>query len=115
MSDFIKKPCQHCPYREDVKPFLTPERGEELAYTALNPYSSFYCHKTLEEDEQCEDGSDGNRVGQSSKMCAGFLTLQHNENGKTFYDDEGFEPSPLVYDDAYSMEQAYDNQSKEGK
>ena len=40
MSEFIKNPCSHCPYRHDVKPFLTPERGEELAYLATNPYSN---------------------------------------------------------------------------
>ena len=28
---FVKKPCQHCPFRRDVKPFLTPERAEEIA------------------------------------------------------------------------------------
>lgn len=68
-----------------------------MAYSATNPYNSFYCHKTLEE----------NFVGQTTKVCAGFLTLQHNENGSTAYDEDGFEPSPDVYEDAYEMEQAY--------
>lgn len=103
MCDFIKKPCIHCPYRADVKPFLTPERGEELAYLTCNPYNTFHCHKTLEYDED----SDETYSGQTSKVCAGFLTLQHNINGSTHYDHQGFEPSDNVYCDEYEMAQAY--------
>lgn len=108
MSDFVKKPCAHCPYRRDVKPFLTPERGEELAYAAENPYNSFPCHKTLESNDEGET-----EIAASSKMCAGFLTLQHNSNGETFYDDEGFEPSPLVYDDSWEMAEAYSAEARD--
>lgn len=105
MTDFIKKPCAHCPYRADVKPFLTPERGEELAYAASNPYNTFYCHKTLEHDDEEGDTC----VGGESKVCAGFLSLQHNVNGKTWYDAEGFKPSNNVYCDEYEMAQAYED------
>lgn len=108
MSDFIKKPCQHCPYRRDVKPFLTSERAEELAYLAQNPYNTFHCHKTIEHN----DDGDGYAV-EGSKICAGFLTLQHNENGSTFYDSDGFEPSELVYDDASEMVYAYYEEEEE--
>ena len=102
MSDFIKKPCKHCPYRHDVKPFLHPERGEELAYTATNPYNSFPCHKTTSHDD------DGETVGQAQwQQCAGFLTLMHNELGETPYDEDGFKPSPLVYNEASEMAEAY--------
>ena len=114
MTDFVKKPCKHCPYRADVKPFLTPERGEELAYLANNPYSTFTCHKTLEHDDDDDDYDDDYDDGQgyhgeSSKICAGFLSLQHNENGETFYDDEGFKPCPSVYSDSWDMVEAYEN------
>lgn len=112
MPDFIKKPCAQCPYRRDVKPFLHPSRGEELAYTAQNPYSTFYCHKTLEDDDS-DDEECGNRIGQSTKVCAGFLTLQHNENGSTAYDEDGFKPSDNVYSDSYEMADAYAGEEKE--
>ncbi len=101
MSDFVKKPCIHCPYRRDVEPFLTPERGEELAYAAENPYNTFHCHKTLESDDE------GTFVGNSSKICAGFLTLQHNILGETLYDNDGFEPNGNVYEDSFEMVAAY--------
>jgi hypothetical protein len=102
MSDFMKNPCEHCPFRRDVKPFLTPERGEELAYATENPYNSFPCHKTLEHDDE------DTFVGEDSKECAGFLSMQHEACGSTAYDGEGFEPSPLVYDDSFAMAQAYE-------
>lgn len=101
MSDFIKKPCKNCPYRKDVKPFLTPIRGEELAYLAQNPYSTFTCHKTLEHDDE------GNAFGSEQKICAGFLSLQSNELGGTYYDDNGFQASDNVYSDSCEMIDAY--------
>jgi hypothetical protein len=107
MNNFMKKPCEQCPYRHDVKPFLHPRRGVELAFLAQNPYSSFHCHKTT---VSCDDDSGENYAGSESKMCAGFLSLQHNENGRTFYDEDGFEPSPLAYGSSDDMMDAYDEE-----
>jgi len=104
MTDFIKKPCQHCPYRNDVKPFLTSERGEELAYAATNPYNSFPCHKTLKNDDDS-----GLYEHQGSKQCAGFLTLMAAELGEDSVCYEGFKPSYKdVYLDVYEMADAYE-------
>lgn len=87
----MKTPCKHCPYRHDVKPFVTQERHEELAYHASNPYNSFPCHKTTEYD----DDTDDMEVVETSKECAGFMALQHFENGNRLPD--GFIPSDTVY------------------
>ncbi|URC15286.1 hypothetical protein GD1_162 [Paraglaciecola Antarctic GD virus 1] len=108
MSNFMKSPCNSCPFRRDVKPFLYPARAEELAYGTSNPYNSFTCHKTLEHDEELEE----NYAGEKSKECAGFLSMQHNNNGKTSYDRDGFEPSELVYDDPCEMVEAYEEQEE---
>jgi hypothetical protein len=105
MSDFVKVPCKHCPFRADVKPFLTRERGEELAYSTENPYNSFPCHKTTDHVEH-EDGSDM-VVTEESKTCAGFLSMQITANGDE-YKPEGFEVSNLVYQESYDMAEAYD-------
>lgn len=108
MTDYIKKPCQHCPFRTDVKPFLHPERGEELAYASQNRYQSFPCHKTtisLDNDE----GSRG--YDEGTKECAGFLTLKAQHCG----DDDlpkGFKPSwELIYIDASEMAWAYESEA----
>jgi len=106
MTDFMKKPCEHCPFRRDVKPFLTSSRGEELAYHAQNPYNSFTCHKTTVSDE--EFGGEGSEMVavETSLECAGFLTLQINEAG--IEPPDGFEPSwEQVYSDSWEMCDAY--------
>jgi len=100
----MKQPCKHCPFRSDVKPFLHPERGEELAYHAQNPYNSFTCHKTTEADK---DGFEMN-VTEESKKCAGFMTLQIVEGMPI---PDGFIPSyDIVYQEVYEMIDAYANQ-----
>lgn len=78
-----------------------------MAYIAQNPYNSFVCHKTT----VSSDDDDGERhCTPQSKICAGFLSLQHNENGETLYDEDGFEPSPLVYESSYEMSEAYERE-----
>lgn len=109
MNDwYMKKPCDKCPYRRDVKPYLTPERGEELAFHAQNPFNSFPCHLTTVSDE--EFGGDGseNVAIETSRECAGLLTLVYNEDGSL--PDKSFEPSDLVYSDAWDMMNAYAEQ-----
>lgn len=103
-DEFMAKPCAQCPYRNDVKPFLTPERGDELANIVHNPYNYFPCHKTT------ENGDDGETVNcHKEKMCAGFLTLQAAETGENQYEEEGFKPSyELCYADSWEMTEAYE-------
>jgi hypothetical protein len=104
MSEFMKKPCQHCPFRRDVEPFLRTERAEEIAYSATNPYNSFPCHKTTEADEEGDEMLET----ENSKQCAGFLTMMKNECGRTFYDEDGFEPDFAgCYNEAFEMVEAY--------
>lgn len=105
----MKKPCEQCPFRRDVKPFLTPERGEELAYLAQNSYNTFHCHKTTVSDEEFGGEGDEMVATEKSKYCAGFLTLQANENGERDM-PEGFTPSyDVVYTDSFEMAQIYEN------
>jgi len=106
---YMKQPCKHCPYRKDVKPFLTPERGEEIAYITQNPYNSFHCHKTTVSDEEFGGEGDEMVATNDSKMCAGFLTLMANECGEEEM-PEGFNPAyDVCYTDAFDMVQAYEN------
>ena len=112
MSDFMKKPCKNCPYRMDVKPYLTPVRGEELADIACNPYNTFFCHTSTESIENEYTGESDRIAVEKTKVCAGFLSLQAHINGTTDYDDEGFEPSPFVYEDNYAMAGAYESEEE---
>lgn len=116
MSGYMKKPCEHCPYRKDVPPFLHPRRGAELAYLAYNHYNSFPCHKTTKSADEVFDGDypeefEGERFAvETSKECAGFLTLKAQACGEDRI-PEGFEPSyDLIYESPDEMAEAYENQ-----
>ena len=102
-SSYMKEPCDHCPYRRDVQPFLTLERGYELAYLAQNKYSDFHCHKTIDFDDETGEGI----TTRKSLTCAGFLTLQINESEVRV--PEGFSPSVLAYDNTWEMTEAYED------
>lgn len=105
---FTKKPCQHCPYRRDVTPFLYPARGEELAYITENPYQDFPCHKTTVHDDDSDSGE--MLYAATTLTCAGFLSMQVNWGGRECPD--GFEPSEDVYSEPYEMADAYAEQAK---
>lgn len=106
---FVKKPCKHCPFRNDIKPYLHPERAAEIAYAAQNPYSDFPCHKTTESDEEGEEML----VTEESKTCAGFLTLRAQGGEEV---PEGFEPSwDICYTDDWDMIQAYEEEWNKNK
>jgi hypothetical protein len=111
MSDFVKKPCKKCPFRNDIKPYLHPKRAEELAYAAQNKYSDFTCHATFEYD----GGEDhqGRPTGDFSnaKTCAGFLTLRASDRG---IQTPGFTPSyEIVYSDVLEMIYAHEEEEEE--
>ena len=108
MCDYVKKPCKNCPFRNDITPYLHPERAYNLAESASNPYNDFICHATFEYDG--DEDIQGRPTGDfsKSKTCAGFLTLRAQEGLET---PEGFEPSwEICYVDAYDMGQAHQDQ-----
>lgn len=106
MCDYMKQPCKHCPFRNDVTPYLHPDRAAEIAYAAQNPYNSFSCHKTTEYDDEGDSGE--MLVTENSKECAGFLTLRAQGGNDV---PEGFEPAwELCYTDEYEMIDAYEQE-----
>jgi len=109
---FVKKPCIHCPFRSDVKPFLRAERATDLAYLAQNPYSSFVCHKTTVSDDQSEEGE--MMCVDTTKECAGFITLKAQELGEEGVAEcaEGFKPAyDIVYGCVDDMIYAYEEEN----
>jgi len=109
-KSFMEKPCQHCPFKTNVKPFLHPDRAADIAYAAQNPYSDFPCHKTLGYVEN-EEGEEDTARTEESKECAGFLTMRCKELGEEAVHEikEGFKPAyEDVYEDAGEMADAYE-------
>lgn len=109
MDSFVKKPCKHCPFRIDVKPFLHPNRAAEIAYATQNKYNDFTCHASIEYDG--DEDHQGRPTGDFSRAltCAGFLTLRAQND----IDDvpEGFEPAwEMIYTDPTEMIWAYEEE-----
>lgn len=103
---FVKKACAHCPFRRDVKPFLHPERAEDIAYSAQNAYSEFHCHKTVDYDDDESEGE--GLLTSQSLICAGFLEMQINEAG--IDRPEGFPEQDNVYCEANDMIWEYEHE-----
>jgi len=92
----MKKCCGLCPYSRKNTLFLHPDRAEEFAYQAENPYTDFVCHKT---GETVEEGYfEGDIVrGEKSLTCAGFHAMQNILNGT-----EDFSEIKIDYSDHFS-------------
>ena len=84
MKTVMSKCCGLCPYSRKRTLFLNPERAEEFAYMAENPYTDFVCHKTgvIHEDHPDEDMQNEIVRGEKSLTCAGFYAMQLIINGK---------------------------------
>ena len=68
----LVRPCKDCPFRTDIKGYLTPGRVREIADSLLLQQATFTCHKTNE----FEDDDDGVTVTvqtADSQHCAGAL------------------------------------------
>jgi hypothetical protein len=90
MEKFVKKPCKSCPFRNDVRPFLHPDRAYEIASASENKYNDFPCHNSFEFTD--DEDYDGEAIADMSqaKTCAGFLTMRAQSGLKT---PDGFNPS----------------------
>jgi len=69
----LTKPCDNCPFRTNVTPYLSPERVSEIATAVLQCQGTFTCHKTTVASSESEDG--GMRDGPKAQHCAGALIL----------------------------------------
>lgn len=78
----LTKPCGNCPFRNDRMPFgLRPGRVREILGGKPHgrnwwPAFSFACHKTVDYDEEVEQGT----VMHDSQHCAGVMIILHREN-----------------------------------
>lgn len=63
----LTTPCNNCPFRNDIRPYIRPERVEELRGV---PFS---CHKT-----STQQGKENHEEGV--QHCAGSLILHEKEN-----------------------------------
>lgn len=69
MSQYkLTTPCDNCPFRTDVKPYLTSDRVDEIGDSLAR--STFPCHKTTEFDDEGEA-----HETDKTQHCAGALIM----------------------------------------
>lgn len=67
MNFKVKRPCAHCPFRSDIRPYLRQQRAAEIAHSLRDCDQSFSCHETTHRDRSEES------------FCAGALILLERE------------------------------------
>lgn len=73
----LKRPCRDCPFRTDVRGYLTPARAEEITAAVLKGDATFTCHKTLTgEYVETDDESIYVPGDTGEQHCAGALILE---------------------------------------
>lgn len=69
----LTKPCGNCPFRTDVRPYLTRRRAEEIGDGITHGDKTFSCHKTNDYDRP-----DGEVETPDTQHCAGaMIMLEH--------------------------------------
>ena len=78
---WMKKCCEHCPFKRDTTLVLHPDRASGFADMAGNPFNDFPCHKTADvvEEDECRGIEGGFVHGANSYTCHGFRGMQENE------------------------------------
>jgi hypothetical protein len=67
MDYTLTSPCKNCPFRTDVKPYLTLARAASIANSVADG-ATFSCHNTNEFDDDGEASKEG-------QHCAGALIM----------------------------------------
>ena len=115
----LKRPCPKCPFRTDVKPYLSSERAEEILDSICDQQQSFSCHETTQFDDEGEcERSD------KEQHCAGALILLERMESPNqimriaerlgMYDRKNLHMDASVYDDANAMLEAYERGNVDG-
>ncbi len=72
MKYSLTTPCAQCPFRNDIKPFITAGRVREI----VESDTEFPCHKTVRWLDDCDDEGEQISVpGDHEQHCAGLLVL----------------------------------------
>jgi hypothetical protein len=109
----LTSPCDNCPFRSDVKPYIRAARVREIERSLVR--SEFPCHKTMKHEDDGEEGSvyvpSGGEI-----HCAGALILMEKEGRSSqmmrisgrlgLYDPSKLKMDAPVYDSFSAMHAA---------
>jgi hypothetical protein len=72
MKYTLPRPCKNCPFRSDIKGYLTKARVRQIIDSITRQQRTFSCHKTNETEENDEGWSETIET-ENSHHCAGAL------------------------------------------
>jgi hypothetical protein len=115
----LRKPCAKCPFRNDIRPFIHPERARDI----LEGGASFTCHKTIDYDDNPPYDDNGDlilgRCEDGEQHCAGVLIILEKENSPHqmmriaerlgMYDRTKLDMTAPVYDSIEECVEAHEN------
>lgn len=117
MNFNLTKPCKDCPFRSDVRPYLTTRRVREIIAGLIGAQATFACHKTT----KCDDEGETIET-RKTEHCAGALILLERQGKPNqlmriserlgFYDRTKLDMDAPVYRDPRAMIQAHDRQNR---
>lgn len=112
----LRRPCPNCPFRTDIRPFLSAARAEEIVLAITEQQQTFQCHKTVHYMED-EDGEETHSQTPDDQHCAGALImLEKMEQPNQWmriaerlgcYDRTKLHMESPVYDDGEQMIEAH--------
>jgi len=118
----LKTPCTSCPFRSDIRPFIRPERVDEIEQGLVR--GEFPCHKTVNYDSAPER-DDGLlelelRDSTGEVHCAGALILLEKLGQPSqmmriserigVYDARQLDMNAPVYDSFEEMREAHERE-----
>jgi hypothetical protein len=71
----LKRPCPACPFRSDVTPYIRAARVKEIERGLVREQGTFACHKTVDYENEDEDGEAEHCPSEGEQHCAGALIL----------------------------------------
>ena len=105
----LTTPCDNCPFRTDVPPYLNPDRVREIERSLVR--AEFPCHKTTKHDDD-----EGYVPSKGEMHCAGALILMEREGRSSqmmriaerlkLYDPRKLDMNAPVFDSFQAMADA---------
>lgn len=84
MSYDLTKPCANCPFLRMGGVRLTRGRTREIAQNMLSPNGNeFYCHQTLDYENEDVDGDCAGEPTDKTQHCAGALIFAEKNGTET--------------------------------
>lgn len=75
MNFDLTSPCADCPFRNDIRPYLTKRRAAYFMEKMIDEQKTFTCHKTTVPCDDEDDEEGGMKDGPHAQHCAGALIL----------------------------------------